>query len=53
MKYINRDVYQGVWAWNQRQGKGIMTYIDGGIEEGHWKDDIFLRKWSFIIIFMN
>ena len=32
--YIDGSFYDGKWEFNQKQGKGVMTYTNGAVFEG-------------------
>lgn len=36
------SVYEGEWVNGKRNGQGTMTYADGTVESGTWKDGIFV-----------
>ena len=38
------DVYEGAFWKHRFHGKGKMTYADGRIEKGKWKDGEFVGK---------
>jgi hypothetical protein len=37
--YLNGDVYEGAWSHDHRNGKGKLTFADGGYFSGTFKDD--------------
>ena len=39
MTYNNKDVYDGEWNDDKKQGKGTMTYKNKDVYEGEWNDD--------------
>lgn len=39
IQYDNRDTYEGPIVNGQKNGKGIMMYVDGNKYIGKWKDD--------------
>ena len=36
------SVYEGEWAYDYQNGQGTMTYADGRVESGTWKDGKFV-----------
>jgi len=42
MKWADGRVYEGEYTDDNRAGKEKMTYPDGKIEEGIWKDNKFV-----------
>ena len=38
------DRYEGELKNDKREGKGIMYYNNGKIEDGDWKEDKFQKK---------
>ena len=43
--YLNNgDRYEGEFKNGKREGKGIMYYNNGKIENGYWKNDVFQKK---------
>ena len=45
MVYLDGEVYsvyEGEWVNGKRNGQGTMTYADGRVESGTWKDGEFV-----------
>lgn len=42
MKHPNGDEFEGFYKNNQKDGYGIMKFINGEIKEGLWKNDKFV-----------
>jgi len=41
MVYKNGEIYEGEWANDKRNGKGVFTFPDDTSYIGEWKDDVF------------
>ena len=42
--YANGDKYVGKWKKGLKHGKGILTYSNGRVEKGIWKNDKFVKR---------
>ncbi len=39
MTYANKNIYEGEWLNNNREGKGKYTFASGAIYESEWLND--------------
>jgi len=39
MTYSDGSIYEGEFLLGKKHGKGTMTYPDGKVKKGKWKDD--------------
>ena len=40
MTYANGDVFEGEWANDMKNGRGVYWYAKGAVYEGIWQEDI-------------
>jgi hypothetical protein len=46
-KYLNGDIYEGVWKEGKKEGYGVQKYLNGDVYEGEWKNDLRHGKGKF------
>ena len=45
LTYSNKDVFEGLWRDDKKDGEGKMVYADGRVVEGEWREGkMILRK---------
>ena len=38
---VNGETYEGMWSEGRKHGKGKVTFKDGTVKQGKWKDNAY------------